>query len=75
MITAADIPDVPDNAYAILVIAVLAVGFIISLYVLPAWLADRKNHQEPIESLDLSDDGPRMLAALARRAGLGGGDR
>lgn len=53
----------------LVVIAVLISGAVITLAVLPGYIADRKNWSEPVEPLPV-DDGPLILAALARRAGI-----
>lgn len=50
------------------VFAALIVGVIVSLYFLPAYLADRKRWNEQAEAPQMDDD-REMLGALARRAG------
>lgn len=47
-------------------------GLLLALYVLPGWVADRACWSEPVEPVRplIDPDGPRILAALARRAGI-----
>lgn len=57
-----------------LIVGLVVVGLLLVLFVVPGWLVDRPRWSEQVEPLPVAPDGPRMLAALARRAGIDGSD-
>lgn len=51
---------------AILVVAIVIVGALITLYALPGYFADLRKWNEPVEPMDIDAD-RQLRAALARR--------
>lgn len=59
-----DNDTVAGLAFIATAVLILALGY-------PRWLTSRARHHEPIEPVDLTGpDGPKILAALGRRAGI-----